>query len=207
MPRSFYSDDEEVLPTPGRNEPIDPKLENSESPNLHNLTFLHGMAIRTSPLLEKYSSKARQLLLEKYTLIDAELATQKSALNNEWSITKEKYNSIVVEPLLPSVIGILTTVLATGVAVSKRGIVVRTFIPAFAGVFVYRQTMPLSYQNSVKFLVEQEARVPEFHEARIEAVNQLHSLQADVSKATAEGNAALTRQIHSLRASIKELFK
>ena len=207
MARSFYEDDDKVLTTPGVNTPMPSKLEEEEK--LHgNHSFVQGMVVRTSPVIETYTKELRKWLHDKYAIYGAEWETQKSLFNNEWNNVKREVAQTVADPVLPNLIYILTAALTGSILVNRRLLPTRFIVPVITGGAATAYFMPNTFRNLDKKLDQFEAQVaPQFHQERERFVNEdVKGFEDEFKRGIRYANGALQMSIHDARLKVALLF-
>ncbi|KAI5955576.1 hypothetical protein KGF57_003709 [Candida theae] len=209
MGRNFYNDDDElIINKPGTIDPITAKLQQEES--IHggdNATIIDGMVIRTTPILEKYSNQLRQFAITKFNILEAELATQKSATLNEWHSLQTGFNRLVKEPVLPNAIYILTAGLTGSILARNRNLALRFVTPLVFGGVATSAFMPRTFDNLVREYDEFEvAHVPELYNQRQELIRTLRQWRVDAESQRVKFNDSVIEQVHELRKKWKEVW-
>lgn len=203
--RSFYEDDELIIAKPGTNQAISTELKEQES--VHHASFVEGMAIRTTPILEKYTNSIRHYLHDKVSLADAELETQKSAFNNEWTSIKLEYHSIVQDPVLPGLIYILTIALSGSILVRRKSLPLRFAAPTVFGGVALSYYMPNTYCSIVKKYNQLEKEnVPEFHSQRQTLLENYEQFKKELDAGLVNTNKSIESGIHDLREALKDIW-
>lgn len=197
--RLFYEDEELITTTPGYNTEITPELKQKES--VHgNIALVDGMGVRSTPYLEKHLNTFRLMVHDKLSILNAELATQKSALCNEITFLKAKVNSVVAEPVVPRIMDVLLPVLAVSVFVCKRALPVRFLATGTVGLFTVKYNMPQTYANLKKGFLDWEGEVfPDAVKQQNEIAASLCSLTKDVQKYSEQAKADLHALVHETR--------
>lgn len=204
--RSFYEDDKFVVSKPGFNAEIDPKLEEKESAH-GNISFVQGMGIRTTPLLEQYTNKARLFLHEKLSYYGAEFNTQISAFQNEVHSVKQELGSIIKEPVLPNLIYVLTTTLTGSILVNRRALPLRFLTPVFFGGAAFSYYMPNSFEQArLDYNHFENENLPELSKLRQELGSLFREYKSALSGFAEDANAALQRNVHNSRVYVKSLL-
>lgn len=207
MARSFYEDDDKVLTTPGVNTPMPAKLEQEEQ--LHgDYSFVQGMVVRTSPVIETYTKELRKWLHDKYEIYGAEWETQKSLFNNEWNNVKREVLLTIADPVLPNLIYILTAALTGSIMVNRRLLPTRFFVPLITGGAATAYFMPNTFRNLEKKVDEVEAQVaPQFHQEREKFVKEnIHGFENEFKRGIRYANGSLQMSIHDARMKVALLF-
>lgn len=204
--RSFYADDEDVITKPGFNSKITEELKEKESAH-GNISFIEGMGIRTVPILEKYSNKFRLFLHDKLQLYSAELDTQKTAASNEWNTVKAQYNQVIAEPVLPSLIYILTASLTGSILVNRRSLPVRFITPLVFGGVAFNYFMPKSYNNAQNKLIGLEkSNYPDVYKQQNELIDQFNEYKKQFNQSLQQGEIELQKNIHETKGYLCDLL-
>lgn len=163
--RNFYEDDEVSSTTPGLNEQMSKELEKKESIQLsEDVSIFNGMTIRAPEFANKYLKDARLFLYKQLVLVENELSTTKTAINNEYADLKYQYHQMVEEPLLPNLIYILTGSLTGSIIVRNRLLPIRFITPLIFGTAVFALSMPKTFDNTLTLLSQYEQKWPELYE-------------------------------------------
>ncbi|ODQ82696.1 hypothetical protein BABINDRAFT_29863 [Babjeviella inositovora NRRL Y-12698] len=203
--RSFYADDDVSIPTPGYNSKISDSLKQKES--LHDATEVEGMIIRTVPVFERYANEARLYLHNKRELAAAEWGTQKSAFCNEVKSIKTHIDTTIVEPVLPSLIYILTTALSGSIMVNKSSLPVRFVAPLLFGTAAYKYFMPQSYANTVAHAAFYEAKFPAVVQGHADLDATINSAKATTKKTVDCANESLVLGVRATRLWVKDTIE
>lgn len=197
--RSFYKDEEDVVTKPGVNAEI--RLDLKEAESAHgNITFVEGMGVRTTPYLEKYANNLRHFVHGNLHVLEAELATQKTALCNEWQILKHKVDRLVVDPVFPNVVDFVLPILVTNLAVSRRAFPLRFLASSVATGVSLKFAMPKTYAVVKGDLLSIEKdSFPEFRHQRIIILDSLKGYMAEALQMGQQSKLDLQRQIHDAR--------
>lgn len=207
MARHFYADDETTVTKPGFNDKISDKLKEQEGPH-GNISFIEGMGVRTVPILEKYSNRARLFLHDKLQIYLAELGTQTSALANEWQLLKGHVNSIITEPVLPGLIYILTASLTGSILVNRRSLPLRFITPLAFGGVAFKYALPQLYLNTkAKLEAAEKDNFPEVYQQQVELKQQAQQLSNQADAALEDANVQLQSFVHRAKAVIVDLFE
>lgn len=204
--RSFYADDEDSITKPGFNSKITEELKEKESAH-GNISFIQGMGIRTVPIFEKYSNKFRLFLHEKLQVYSAELETQKSAASNEWNMVKSEYSQVITEPVLPSLIYILTVSLTGSILVNRRSLPVRFITPLVFGGIAFNYFMPESYANAQRKLIGLEKdNYPEVYKQQNELIDQYKEYKKQFNQSLFQAETQLQKNIHEVNVYLSDLL-
>ncbi|KAG7195039.1 uncharacterized protein KQ657_004152 [Scheffersomyces spartinae] len=206
--RSFYEDDSDVISIPGLATAIPEDLKAKEGAH-GEVSFVDGMTVRTSPYLEKYANEVRYYVHDKYTIIAAELATQRLALRQEWnSVTSFLNNDLIKDPLLPNSIYILTITLLGSIAARNRGLPLRFLTPAVFGTGAVAYYAPNTFNATKSHLCQLEREnLPELYQQQQQLKSQWDALKDKGDRLSAQLEAELQNSVHQTRAFIKDLFK
>ncbi|CDK24333.1 unnamed protein product [Kuraishia capsulata CBS 1993] len=205
--RVFYEDDEDIFPKPGSTEEISKELKKQESPDMHNASFLDGMMIRSSPVLEKYTTKARLYFHDLLTKTEAEVGTLTSATQNELNTVKQTYRSIVEEPVLPNSIYVLTGLLSGSILVNRRALPIRFITPIVTGLVSFRYAMPKTFDNSKKILLDYEKeKVPEIYEQQAETLKYIDGLKKESTSLLKEAEVGPVSYVRRARLYLVEIL-
>lgn len=206
MPRKFYEDDEIVITKPGYNTAISDDLKEQES--THEVKFVQGMAIRTTPILEKYLNSARVFLHENLVVIESELATQVSAARNEINSINDTIQSLLKEPVLPNLIYILTFTLSASILSARRSLPLRFLAPTTFGIGATSYFMPKTFQIATDQLADYErAQFPEIYKTQSQIIKELEVQTKKANKSINSLNSELANKIHDARIYLSELNK
>ncbi|CAI5757122.1 unnamed protein product [Candida verbasci] len=203
--RTFYEDDELILNKPGIPlEETSSKLKQQESTH-GDVEFVDGMVIRSTPILENYTSNFRKYLHDKFTIITAELGTQKSAIENEFNNLKSEYDQIVKEPILPNLIYILTISLSGSILVRNRNIGLRFITPLLFGGVTMNYTMPNTFNNLVSSYEKFEhENIPELSKQKQELAVYYQQFRKEFYNQQINLNESILSSIHDLRKFIND---
>lgn len=204
--RSFYEDDDNVVNTPGLDTKIPSKLQKEES--LHGADIIRGMAVRTTPVLEKYANDIRHWVFDKYQVYGAELETQRSLLNNEWTSLKSEVNSLIADPVLPQGIYILTASLTGSILVNRKLLPVRFLTPLVVGLAATAYWMPNTFNNITAKLghFEQQYAPQAYQEQQKFFKENLANLDDEFKRGLRYANGSLQMTIHDARLKVANAF-
>ncbi|KAH3668762.1 hypothetical protein OGAPHI_002517 [Ogataea philodendri] len=204
MARSFYSDQEEVLPTPGVNQAISKDLKKKED-TLHDphKKLVEGKVITVNSTLENYAKKARQYALQKLEIFEAEYNNLHAAYLNEKRNFLDKYHQLVVEPVLPSGLYVLTAMLTGSIIVRTRSLPTRFVTPVVFGLASFSYLMPQTSSNTFNWLdaIKRE-QLPETSKQLDEAKLQVSKLASDIDQTRAQWRQQLTDSVRCVRKEI-----
>lgn len=204
--RDFYVDDDLVVTKPGVNTGISPELKEQEGPH-GNVSFIEGMSIRTTPILEKYTSQARTWLHDKWLIYGSELSTQKSAIVNEYRSIANDVSLLVKEPVLPNLIYILTSTLTGSILVNRRSLPLRFLSPVLFGTVATSYFMPHTFETLTGKLDRYEKEtVPEVYDAHQDLLKKYEQLKKDSEAGVEDLLVKLTNGVHDARVRILEYF-
>lgn len=206
--RSFYEDDSNVSSTPGLAEPIPADLKAKEG--VHGeVSFVEGMTVRSSPYLEKYANQVRFYIHDKYTVLAAELATQRLAFRQEWnSVASFVNNDLIKDPVLPNSIYILTVTLLGSIAARNRSLPLRFLSPAVFGTGALAYYAPNTFNAAKGHLCKLEREnLPEVYQQQQELKKQWDLLKLEGEKLTVQLEQDIQSGVHQTRDFIKDLFK
>lgn len=205
--RSFYGDEELITTKPGYNAEITKELQEKESSH-GNISFIQGMGVRTTPYSEKHFNNLRLYAHDKWSILAAELGTQKTAVANEWSTIKNKVGEVIVDPVIPDCVNVIFPTLIASVAVGRRSLPIRFLATsAVFGVSV-KYYMPRTYANTKsKLLLWEKETYPEFWKQQQEFGEQARDLVADFEKYRAQLKQDLQKQIHEARLWVAKLLE
>ncbi|KAG7880515.1 hypothetical protein KL905_002489 [Ogataea polymorpha] len=204
MGRSFYSDEEDILPTPGLNQPIPKDLSRKEDPlrNPHK-QVVDGKVISTNSTLEKYAKQAREFAVQKLDIFDAEYRNLHAAYLNEKRNAIEKYHQLVAEPVLPSGLYILTAMLTGSIMVRTRSLPLRFVTPVAFGLVATEYLMPKTLQNTTGWLSSlSREHFPEVNKQIDEAAKQLSGCMSDIEKTRSNWMQSLTESVGKVRKKV-----
>ncbi|KAL1581345.1 hypothetical protein MEM_01146 [Candida albicans L26] len=205
--RSFYEDDEYIINKPGTTTAITPELAEQES--VHGqATFIDGMVIRSTPILEKYANSIRHYLHDKLSIWTAELNTQTSAFKNELTTIKSEINSLIYEPVLPNLIYILTLTLTGSIFVRQRNIGIRFITPILFGGLSLKYFMPRTFEAiSEKYDNVEKENLPQLYEQRQELQRTLKNWGNDVDQGLEQAQVGVYQAVHDFRKLVKEKWE
>ncbi|CAX45459.1 conserved hypothetical protein [Candida dubliniensis CD36] len=205
--RSFYEDDEYIINKPGTITAITPELAEQES--IHGqATFINGMVIRSTPILEKYANSIRHYLHNKLSIWTAELNTQTSAFKNELTTINSEINSLIYEPILPNLIYILTMTLTGSIFVRQRNIVIRFITPIMFGGLSLKYFMPNTFKAIIgKYDNVEKENLPQLYEQRQELTKNLKQLKNDMDQGLENAQVGVYQAVHDFRKLVKEKWE
>lgn len=204
--RSFYEDEELVTTKPGFNAEINSELKEKESAH-GNISFIDGMGVRTTPYLEQHFNALRLYVHDKLSVVGAELATQKSALNNEYNYLKSKVDEVVVDPVLPDIMNVVFPLLVTSVLVSRRSLPVRFAVSTFVAGASVKYYMPRTYEaTKSKLLAWEQHNLPEVYNQQTELSATFADYIKEASKLSEQAHQDLLQQVHVARKWVQEVF-
>ncbi|EMG49516.1 MIC26 MICOS subunit MIC26 [Candida maltosa Xu316] len=205
--RQFYEDDEYILNKPGTTTPIPSQLEAAES--IHgNATFIDGMVIRTTPILETYANKLRHYIHDKVSLWGAELNTQKSAFNNEFKNLSYEIDSLIQEPVLPGLIYILTIGLTGSILVRKRNLLVRFITPVLFGGVALNWFMPRTASGvAMKYDELESKNLPELHIQREIVQRSVEEFKKEADRSLEDAEKSVVQAVHDFRKLVQEKWE
>ncbi|KAG7884902.1 hypothetical protein KL938_001159 [Ogataea parapolymorpha] len=204
MGRSFYSDEEDILPTPGLNQPIPKELSRKEDllRNPHK-QVVDGKVISTNSTLEKYAKQAREYAVQKLDIFDAEYKNLHAAYLNEKRNAIDKYHQLVAEPVLPSGLYILTAMLTGSIMVRTRSLPLRFVTPMVFGLIATEYLMPKTLQNTTGWLSSLEREhFPEVNKQIDEAAKQVSGCMSDIEKTRSKWRQSLTASVRRTREEV-----
>lgn len=206
MARKFYEDDEIVITKPGYNSAISDELKEKES--THEVKFVEGMAIRTTPILEKYLNSARVFLHENLIVIESELATQVSAARNEINSINDSIQSLLKEPVLPNLIYILTFTLSASILSAKRSLPLRFIAPTAFGIGATSYFMPKTFKYATDQIADYEKdKFPEVYQTQSNILKELKVQTENANKSINSLNTELANKIHDARIYLSDINK
>ncbi|CAK7892482.1 hypothetical protein CAAN1_01S10286 [[Candida] anglica] len=204
--RGFYEDDDLVVNKPGFNAEITKELKEQESSH-GNVSFIQGMSIRTTPILEEYTNIARHYLHEKWSYYGAELETQKSALSNEVTSVKQEIRSVVREPVLPNLIYVLTATLSGSILVNRRALPVRFITPLLFGGASLSYFMPKTFSEISSCIDSYEAKhLPEVRSLQTDLKKQYQEAERATDQQLDCAKKTLTSAVHDARVFVAQLL-
>ncbi|KAG7846862.1 hypothetical protein KL941_002655 [Ogataea angusta] len=204
MGRSFYSDEEDILPTPGLNQAIPKDLSKKEDllRNPHK-QVVEGKVISTNSTLEKYAKQAREYAVQKLDILDAEYRNLHAAYLNEKRNVIEKYHQLVAEPVLPSGLYILTAMLTGSIMVRTRSLPLRFVTPVAFGLAATKYLMPKTLQNTTSWLSSlSREHIPEVSKHMDETVAQVSDCLSNIEKKRYEWRQSLTDSVRTARLEV-----
>ncbi|KAK6463747.1 apolipo protein O-domain-containing protein [Scheffersomyces coipomensis] len=205
--RTFYADDELVITKPGTNSEITPELQEKESAH-GNISFIQGMGVRTTPYLEKYANQFRLFIHDKVSIADAELNTQVSAFNNEVASIKSQIDSVIQEPLLPSLVYILTFTLTGSILVNRRALPLRFITPIIFGTSSLAYFMPNTFHTiTSKYENYEKEHFQEFNYQKNQLIfENLRTFKEEFQNSLDEANKIISSSVHDARSYITDLI-
>lgn len=205
--RTFYEDDQLIINKPGYNTEIQDTLKEQESAH-GNISFIHGMGVRTTPYLEQYVNKFRLYLHDKLAVYEAELGTQKTAFINEVNSIARSIEATIKEPVLPGLIYILTATLTGSILVNRRSLPIRFITPLVFGAGATSYFMPSTYETiSDKYSKYEKEQFPEFHQQKHELlVNNYEKFSREFNTRVHEANGQLKLGVHDARKKVLSLL-
>lgn len=208
--RKFYQDLEDELVVPGTNSTISKQLLQKETPNESKnseVSFVDGMTIRSSEVIEQNLNNLRKWTIDHLDYYFYEYQTAKSSFKNELLAISSKYHAIVVEPVLPNLIYILTGALSGSVLVNRRALPVRFFTPLVFGTTLYAYLMPQSFNNTREHLWRHEKEnFPQVAQQHIQFLISLEENKQLANKKLEESNTCLISKVHSARKYIMDIL-
>lgn len=204
--RDFYVDDELIITKPGINTEISSELKEQEGSH-GNVSFIQGMSIRTTPILENYANQVRLFLHDKFSLYSAELGTQKSAIVNEYRSIANQVQLTVKEPVLPNLIYILTATLSGSILVSRRALPLRFITPVIFGGAATSYFMPNTFETISQKIQSYEKDVaPEVYQAQNDFISKIGEVRKEAEKGSDNLQGQLTETVHDVRVSLIKLI-
>ncbi|ODV59342.1 MICOS complex subunit MIC26/MIC27 ASCRUDRAFT_77096 [Ascoidea rubescens DSM 1968] len=210
--REFYKDDEDIKRNINfkdiNKSGIKYGNRKEESKEVdENSKIIDGMSIRSYQILEKISLSSRKYLINFFDYYYAEYLTGKSSMKNEIKNLQEGIKGIVVEPVLPNFIYILTGALGGSIAVNRRSLPIRFLTPFFVGLVLFKKMMPESFENSSRFVIGLEKKYqPEVYEKREEIIQKIGEEKREAERYIENKNVELQREIHKARKYISDVF-
>lgn len=202
MGRSFYEDDANVITKPGENVEISDSLKEKES-NHGNITYIQGMTIRTTPILEKYSNSLRLWLSDKLSIYTAEFDTQISSFRNEVNSINHEINSTIKEPVLPALIYIVTATLTGSILASKRSFPVRFLSPIVFGTGATAYFAPKTFDTiTSKYESYEQKQFPQFNKQKHELLDEYNKFKSQSEQSITQAKMDLQNSIHDARLKI-----
>lgn len=204
--RGFYENDDLIDTKPGYNSKITEDLKQKEMSH-GNISFIQGMGIRTTPYLEEYANKVRHFLHEKWSYYGAELRTQKSAALNEYNSIADNISSSIKEPVLPSLIYILTASFSGSILVNKRALPIRFITPILFGGVAFKYLMPQSFEVcSQRFFQTEKENFPELYDNQVAGLQEIDAYKKQLEDTNLSIKKQLQDTVHDARLYILELF-
>lgn len=195
---------------PGTNSKISKQLYEAETPQSSKHTeidIVDGMTIRTSLALEHQLNSLRKWTISHLDTYFYEYKTAQSSLNNEVGHVKQQYKSIVVEPVLPNLIYILTGALTGSVVVRRRALPVRFLAPLAVGTALYGYLMPQSFLNTRQWVWQNEKeKVPEVAAQHLQALITIEETKKVTNEKLRDLNVSLVELIHNIRQYINDVL-
>ncbi|KAG7726567.1 hypothetical protein KL933_003498 [Ogataea haglerorum] len=201
MGRSFYSDEEDILPTPGLNQAIPKDLSKKENllKNPHK-QVVEGKVISTNSTLEKYAKQAREYAVQKLDIFDAEYRNLHAAYLNEKRNVIERYHQLVGEPVLPSGLYILTAMLTGSIMVRTRSLPLRFVTPMAFGLVATGYLMPKTLQNTTGWLDSlSRENFPEVSKQIDDAAKQFSDCLSGMETTRSKWRQSLTDSVRKAR--------
>lgn len=202
MSRSFYEDEKLIVTKPGVNKPISSQLEAKES--THGYTsFVEGMMVRSTPLLEKYSGQWRLFFNNRFAVIEAELGTHKTVILNKFANLKQTMDDVVKESVVPQLMNVAGPILFTSIVVSQRALPVRFATTTLVGGSCIKYYMPNTYVALKDRLAQVERdKFPEQKKKRLDFAKEIDYYRKDIIKFAHNYQEDLQRKIHSARQTL-----
>ncbi|GME72959.1 hypothetical protein B5S28_g1553 [[Candida] boidinii] len=200
--RSFYSDDEDVVPQAGLAAPIAKELE--EKQVSHPAESIDGMTIRSTPILEKYMGELRKFADEKYKIFINEKTKTDKLIDDQVSDIKTQYNSVIVEPILPQSIAILTAALSGSILVNQRSLPIRFLTPIIIGTAAFAYVMPKSSKNVYNILENYEKEFPEVEKFHKDSCQSVTSALDSTKSTLNNANENLVNQVGTVRKAVED---
>lgn len=205
--RLFYEDDEFVTTKPGVNAEIKPELAQKEGAH-GNIRFIDGMGVRSTPFLERHANTARQFLHHHLSIIGAELATQKTALSNEWANLTKKVDEVVVDPVFPNVVSFVFPILAVNVFFARLALPTRFLIGVFTTGVSLEVNMPRTYKQISHIVLDfEKEHFPKAFEQQKETAQSFQQVLKQAETFGQQAKLDLQQLIHNARKYVIEALK
>lgn len=135
-------------------------------------------SITTNPVLEKYANQAREFFLEKTEFINAKYEFSKDMAEMHSAMVAKKYNELIVEPLLPNGLYVLTATLLGAITVNRRSLPLRFITPIIFGTTASAYLFPKSFNNVTNGLGNlEEKHAPELKQFQDNSIKGLDELK------------------------------
>lgn len=194
--RSFYSNktDENALP--------------ASKPQSPDTIVIDGKEIASYPPLEAATGKAR-------TWISANVASTVDLFNEykaktaaEVAKVEANYHKIIVDPLLPQSLYVITAFLTGSILARRRSPAAKFFYPTVFGVASFAVFMPKSFSNCTHAISQWEAtQFPEVKKTQDEFNAQVGKGISAVTNSTKTAETALAGQISKAREALDQWLK
>lgn len=203
MGRSFYGNDEDLTTKPGVNKEISTELQKKETPN-GNVSFIEGMGVRSTPLLETQFNNIRSFFHEKLNIAEAEIGTQISAASNELRTFWDKGNSLIKDDRSKFLDVSIATVVAAAI-VGRRPAPVRWLVIPAVLALTFRYTMPLTYEVSKERMLSwQKEQFPDFYSQQESLLQSSGDVILEIRKLQESMKLDLQETIHNTRKVLAE---
>lgn len=204
--RQFYGNEALVTTTPGLNVEMGSALKEQESAH-GNISFIDGMGVRTAPYLEQYTSKLRLFIHDKWSVVSAELGTQRLAFWNEWAHVKLKVDDVVAEPMFPGLVALVFPVLVTNVMVTRQILPVRFLAASAVAGLSLKYVMPRTFDNVQHKLYEWEhENFPEAVKQQNQWLEQAGNYKEQADEWTVKAKKDLQALVHRARKTVIDLL-
>ncbi|QPG76720.1 hypothetical protein FOA43_004114 [Brettanomyces nanus] len=192
--RSFYSDQSSVNPLPV-GEDVNSHQEKSESSS--NVIYVDGKVINTHPALETYSRETRTWISDKASSWTDIFNSYKARAAFQLAKADSQYHQIILEPLLPQSLYVITATLTGSILARRRSLSMRFISPILFGIVSFGLFMPKSSTNCSQLFINLEAeRFPDLKKMQDEASTQVH-----------HSFNSFTNEIKSLQPKLTEVVK
>lgn len=202
--RSFYEDEENVVPIPGTVTPA----AASELESLGNNRIIDGISVRSSKATENLFKSAREYTESTFDNL-SNWANSKYATYNE---TERQVTNTVsglhnkTEDLLPNSLYILVAVLTGTIAARTRGVIAKVVFPTVFGLASFKYFLPKTFENTTGFVWKlEEENVPQIAAHQKFAYNSALDLAHKIEENTETGKKSIENSVHSLRKSIADI--
>lgn len=198
--RTFYTDKSDTSPLP-----IGEKQKTkSESPNS---ILIDGKHIDAPPALESYTQKARTWTTAKGAEWLKVFNDYKSLGVSKIEHASDEYHKVIVEPLLPQSLYVITAALAGSIMTRRRSLITRMLAPTLLGLVTFGIVMPKSFSNCGKKTGEFEAEhFPDVKKHQDDIVAQVKKGNDKVKSQYEKIEPAITEKVKETRESILKLL-
>lgn len=202
--RSFYEDDENVVPIPGTVTPAPA----TELETLGSNRIIDGISVRSTQSTENLFKSVRKFTESTVDSLNS-WADQKYHQYNktERSVT-DTVSSLhsKSEDLLPNSLYILVAVLSGTIAGRTRGVVAKITLPTVFGLTAFKYFLPQTFNNTAGFFWKLEKEnAPQIAAQQESAYNSAVGLVHSIEETTESGKKSIENGTKSLKKSIANI--